>query len=994
MRRNPETWTVHFALGLVLLVAPPSNAQEVVAGDTYTAEELAALDRALEAGNLTRQDLRFRKDVTEGHGCLPVVRRMLEDPLLIAPAMDRMVARQGELGARVGAPVAALAAAAELLEEGIDVLGRAARGFPGGVEPPRDTEELMTLLEGIALRQPRLSIARDDEDDALLLRVLRHRLPAEMAWHEVFDSPYVGEDKAAIDAYLVGKPQSHLQDLAARVPVVELAADWVSTFSDPAAWLPLLPHGAFPTDAPIVRETAHGRIALGTAGNDVWRGDFAVLIDPGGDDRYENCRIGCAPGTDGRRVGFFADLGGDDVYACRDTNLTLGSAVLGIAAFYDLGVGDDVYHGGHGTLGAAVGGVAVFHDDGGSEVYEGRTFTQGAAGYGIAVFHDDSVQERPVMTSDEGTKDPVDVGLFDNDRLVAWANAQAFARPRSVALCINRRGNEIYQAGGVYLNAPLFADRYQSFAQGFSIGERGIDFAGGIALLVDHDGNDRYLGDIYNQGVGYWYGAGLLWDGGGNDTYEMTQYGQGSGIHLAVGGLVDVAGHDAYVMHSGLGQGGSHDYAGSVLHDRGGNDRYHGNTSCNGCGLTNSVGLHIDRSGDDTYAGRRGGSVNFGRPARDFPSIGILIDLAGNDDYLGVMRDGEVWRHTDIGVGIDVTPPAPDPDAPRTTPAPDQLTGKAEIPAICGYEGELTPEVFDQLWEIAVRWEVGDNRVIVPEARKRLVAFGVPVLALLDGKVETDDSGLELRAFVDVLRGVAAAQGDPSPRTAVVEFLRLNAASEMERRRRVALYLIGELAVVELEDAVADLLNCGDAGLARRAAGTLAQIGSHAGDEVLLTWLAPGAGELETQAAVNTLVKLETDCYPALRPLLAHPSFAVRMRLVTLLAGRAAVYREGLVADLVEPALPLRTRRTLLDVLTRAALPPSAAEIAAVAPFLDAGSPGLRADASRLVRSWQGVEGTDRGAIAALVERVEHLAATDPDPCVRFAAKRSGDTGN
>ena len=131
----------------------------------------------------------------------------------------------------------------------------------------------------------------------------------------------------------------------------------------------------------------------------------------------------------------------------------------------------------------------------------------------------------------------------------------------------------------VYLHAPLFSDRYQSFSQGFAIGERGIDYAGGIAMLIDHDGNDRYLGDIYNQGVGYWYSAGLLWDGGGNDTYEMTQYGQGSGIHLAVGGLVDVSGHDTYVMHSGLGQGGSHDYAASILHDRGCNDRYLGNTS-------------------------------------------------------------------------------------------------------------------------------------------------------------------------------------------------------------------------------------------------------------------------------------------------------------------------------------------------------------------------------------------------------------------------------
>mgnify|MGYP002682803096 CR=1 FL=1 len=90
-------------------------------------------------------------------------------------------------------------------------------------------------------------------------------------------------------------------------------------------------------------------------------------------------------------------------------------------------------------------------------------------------------------------------------------------------------------------------------------------------------------------------------------------------LYLAVGGLVDVAGSDAYVMHSGLGQGGSHDFAASVLHARGGNDRYHGNTSCNGCGLTNAVGLHLDRAGDDTYAARRDGGIRTRLP----PSLRI-----------------------------------------------------------------------------------------------------------------------------------------------------------------------------------------------------------------------------------------------------------------------------------------------------------------------------------------------------------------------------------
>jgi len=771
----------------------PASAQDADHGDSYTAEELRALDTALEAANLTRGDLTFDKVLTAGHGCLPVVRAMLGDPLRIAPEMDGIVRRQADRSRDVGAAVAALGEAAALLDGGRDVVPLP----PPGARPP-DARSAQTLVESLARivgRQPRYLPADlglpADGDPEPVLDALRERLPAAMAWHDVFESPFAGERRAAAKEWRKDEPAA-LHEAAAGLGTARVAADWLSAFGDPAAWLPTLPREAFPQDAPLIVETDHGRVALGTPGDDVWTGEFAVLIDPGGDDRYVGCRIGAAYGTAGRRVGFFADLGGDDVYDCGDVDITLGAAVLGVAAFYDLGAGNDRYVGGHCSLGAAIAGAAVFHDDGGSDVYEGRTFTQGAAGFGIGVFLDDAVQAVPETSGDEGTKEPVDIALFDNDRLTAWAGAQAFARPRGVALCINRRGNNVYHAGGVYLHAPLFADRYQSFAQGFSIGDRGIDWAGGVALLIDHDGNDRYLGDVYDQGVGYWYGAGLLWDGGGNDTYEMTQYGQGSGIHLAVGGLVDVSGHDTYVMHSGLGQGGSHDYAASILHDRGGNDRYHGSTSCNGCGLTNSVGIQIDRGGDDLYGARRDGGFNAGRPARGFGSIGVLVDLGGKDDYLGAMGDGDAWRHTDVGVGVDI---ALEDDAGRPAAgAPDQPSEEVEIPAICSHEGDLTQAVFDELWAVAVRWEVGDNRVIVPHARRRLVEFGADVLPLLDAKVETDDSGLELRAFVDLLRGLS----DGGAREGVVAFLRGNATAESERRRKVALHLISELQATEL----------------------------------------------------------------------------------------------------------------------------------------------------------------------------------------------------
>ena len=73
-------------------------------GATYTEAELAALDRALHAGNMTRQDLTFRKDMAKGTYCLPLVKAMLKDPLLIASKTDELVASLSRLSPADPAP--------------------------------------------------------------------------------------------------------------------------------------------------------------------------------------------------------------------------------------------------------------------------------------------------------------------------------------------------------------------------------------------------------------------------------------------------------------------------------------------------------------------------------------------------------------------------------------------------------------------------------------------------------------------------------------------------------------------------------------------------------------------------------------------------------------------------------------------------------------------------------------------------------------------------
>ena len=363
-------------------LAPGVRAGEDAAlfGGSYTAEELAALDRALHAANMTREDLRFRRDMTEGHECLDAVRAMLARPLLIAPMLDQRADRARTWTGSQG--VSSLV---------LDLYPRYPQSTNDGYEPslagpswadagtPDTPDALFALIRSVFREEP-LTQVDLFRDGALDLDELRHALPPSMAWHDVFESAFDEARTVELEAFLEAKKDAWIHEEASRIHLGCLANAWHEHFGVDPKTIVGLPTSAFPTDEPLVVDTAYGRIALGTPNDDIYTGDYTVLIDPGGNDRYEGCRIGAAYGTDYRRVAFFADLGGDDVYDCGDVNITLGAAVLGIAAFFDLGQGNDRYVGGHCSLGAAMGGIATFYDDGGTDTYEGKTYTQGAAG--------------------------------------------------------------------------------------------------------------------------------------------------------------------------------------------------------------------------------------------------------------------------------------------------------------------------------------------------------------------------------------------------------------------------------------------------------------------------------------------------------------------------------------------------------------------------------------------------------------------------------------
>ena len=890
---------------------------------TYSDAELMALDRVLSAMNMNRHDMSFRKDYTEAHLAFPIILDMMKNPLHIASYMDGFSASIDSLqGDDVFVVPDVLACA--MVHPGIDTdklpnqdkllfdIDNFSRMLlpPWARMNPCPSENFHYILNAFSNSHSHVknafSALTSDE-----IIILRQALPQMITWHDVFEPPYGTDEKERIDELLKDKPEEYIDELATKVDLNEMMQAYMS-LPNPVDILQEIQATDFPTDEPAIFITPWGNMAIGTMDDDTYSGDYAILIDPGGNDTYNNCRIGSALGTDDKdRLGFFLDIEGDDRYFCEDSNITLGASVMGVASFYDLGQGDDIYKGGHISLGATACGIASFMDDGGSDEYSSGIYTQGAAGYGIGVMLDHAPLFVDTGVSPANTEEAeVDKSLIQNDTYDAWLMAQGFSRQWGVGLCHGSRGNDTYHAGGVYLHAPLFNDRYQSFSQGFSIGSRGVDYAGGIAFLIDDGGNDYYLGDIYNQGVGYWYAGGFLLDKAGNDHYEMTQYGQGSGIHLAVGGIIDNAGNDSYTMNSGLGQGGSHDFAASVMMDRGGNDRYIGSTSCNGSGLTNSVGLFFDRDGNDIYgADPTANTMGGGRWARDTGSIGIFIDTGGKDYYLGKAHDNRLWTQSVFGAGLDFIPEADKiEDVPKAAAADDDL--KIDIPEICYYKGELTDKVFEELWEIAVRWEVGDNGVIVPVARERLIAFGKDIIPKIDEKFD-DDYGLAARAYDVILTKLYEDYPDE-----IRAMLEKNLDDEDNARRRNALSQIANVKIKELDQKIVPLLE--DDVLRGSAMITLTALDSKAGIPKIRTFLSHDNSERIILAAANTLLKLDADdIYPELVSLLDHEYFTVREGIISIIAINADMFRTSIYRDLKGGSINRRTRLSLLRVLAK-----------------------------------------------------------------------------
>jgi hypothetical protein len=393
----------------------------------------------------------------------------------------------------------------------------------------------------------------------------------------------------------------------------------------------------------LARETPVGWIVIGGRGPNTYRDGgqrVALLLDLGGNDTYAGVT---APMDELQGISVVIDLEGDDVYEASPLGLATGR--LGVGLLVDC-AGDDQYRLAAGSGGAGFAGIGLLVDQAGNDRYTGSRFTQGAAIGGVGLLVDRS----------------------GNDDYSSFGYAVGFGGPLGIGAVIDLTGNDAYQCGNHYASGYNQAEapdakpgealfQYDCFGLGAGVGQRLLpkqeppvveDIAGGIGLVLDQEGDDRYRSANFSQGVGYFFGAGIKIDGRGDDVHQAARYGQAAAAHFGVGLFVDRAGADRYGSTGPFYNGAAAwDHSVALALDAGADDDIYDLQHSAGLGIADhrAWSLFVDAGGRDRYLVPRGlGAAGHG-------SVSGFFDLSGEDRYDTAMpaRQRAVLRRDEPG---------------------------------------------------------------------------------------------------------------------------------------------------------------------------------------------------------------------------------------------------------------------------------------------------------------------------------------------------------
>ncbi len=482
--------------------------------------------------------------------------------------------------------------------------------------------------------------------------------------------------------------QAHIDELdAVDVGKISEAAALLAATIERAT-LSVTPDATF---APFEADTPIGKIVVHDSSADKYvkggpADGAALLFDLGGDDIYE-VPAGASDAT--HPVSVAIDVRGADHYRYKSVTdshdvgllssdalpgrhastttpdkdngaITLsktarqGAGNAGIGFLFDLGKENDDYRSLAMSQGFAAVGVGVLYDAGGDDTYTAEAASQGSALYGIGALVDQA----------------------GDDHYASFTVSQGFGGVEGVGLLFDVRGDDDYYCdpgdpalGGhpLYFSPQLPGKGNTSMSQGAAQGRRpssntDVYLAGGLGILRDGAGKDRYTASVFAQGSGYWQGLGMLLEGGtGNDVYDALWYVQGAAAHFSLGFFIDEGGDDQYdptftVAATSIGVG--HDFSAAIHLDLGGNDVYRAPGLSLGSGNINGIGFFANVGGNDTYhvagdptlgAGNYSSEAPFGDPRQAAPTIGIFVDSSGIDEYRvgNDIRplDGTTWSY-------------------------------------------------------------------------------------------------------------------------------------------------------------------------------------------------------------------------------------------------------------------------------------------------------------------------------------------------------------
>jgi hypothetical protein len=377
-------------------------------------------------------------------------------------------------------------------------------------------------------------------------------------------------------------------------------------------------------------ETPLGRIAIGGEGANYYSLDAAVIIDLGGDDVYADA--GGAKGS-AAPVTVVIDLGGDDQYAAT-AFVSQGSGFMGTAILIDKS-GDDTYTGAPLSQGAGVMGVGILVDYDGDDRYFGQELAQGIGFWGFG------------LLLDTGGADRYHSHLF----------AQGVGGPKGVGLLVDIKGPDAYLATGKHRGTYGSKGIFSGFSQGFGFGFRGYT-SGGIGVLIDAEGQDKFRAGNFSQGGGYFFGLGILKNAGReDDVYLGSRYGQGFSAHSAMGILIDDGGNDRYSGQVGALQGAAWDKGAAALIDKSGDDLYDTELQffSQGAAAHNGFSLFLDQSGTDRYRFQDGDKIG-GNHYHGGISLSFFIDSGGGEDqYNGSLgKNGATSLSGEYGIMADL----------------------------------------------------------------------------------------------------------------------------------------------------------------------------------------------------------------------------------------------------------------------------------------------------------------------------------------------------